>query len=389
MKLRFACLVALILIVSPLVLRSGTHDYGIANNDLDGPNTATIGEYLDGALMHVSTVRTGGHGSGVGNNSNTASNRVVIVPNGSAQCAFLSDAGTSDIAAFTLSGSHIVRVGNYSNTNFEGGNAIALAAHGSVLFAGYYGSANIGSWAIQSDCSLVLLNLTSLMHFATVNGMGVTPDGQILIVSYGNSSIDSFSIGTAGSLIEHGPYTPVHGDSTIQGLDITAESKAVIFASIDNDTKLDIWEYGIQTDGSLGSYTDYAELTPNVDYCVYPRLSPNEQFIYVSCGVDAHEHNVVTLSFDRSSGTIAYVSTTNLSPQYNAFTSAGQLATISPNGNGDGLYVTLTNPTMSSVALLTINADGTTVETPNSPFFITKYGGPGLSSIAAWPPRPF
>jgi 6-phosphogluconolactonase (cycloisomerase 2 family) len=214
--------------------------------------------------------------------------------------------------------------------------------------------------------------------------MAISPDGHTLAVGYDFplGSVDSFSVGSDGTLTEHGPWI---GPFNIpSGVDITADSKYAIFAeaayALGDPTQVGI--YTINPDGSLGdSYTfgDDGSLGPG-STAGYVWLSPDEKFLYVSG--TAAPSRVTTLNFDESAHSLTYSGCSK-----KLKTSANGMATAMPVGSGGFLYVGQ-RANGANVALLQIDpSTGCLTEVPGSPFPSGKQGF--AESVAAWPPRPF
>ena len=154
--------------------------------------------------------------------------------NGSDICLFLSSSdyttGTNNISAFVYPDMKFV--GNFSNPNVPSAAAgMALSARNGYLYAGSSGYNNsyfFATWQINSGCVLTLVNTVPLPQ--SLNSIDVTPNGKTLLVSYQDYYIDSFSIGTGGTLTEHGPYG-VDGLFAF-GIDATADSQVAFFSIV-------------------------------------------------------------------------------------------------------------------------------------------------------------
>ena len=116
-------------------------------------------------------------------------------------------------------------------------------------------------------------------------------------------------------------------------------------------------------------------------------LSPNEKFLYVSNNLSAE---VTSLQFSEDPLGLSYVNITTLKDAKEII-SIAEVTTSAATGNGGYLYLSEYSDPTSFVALLKINADGSTTEVAGSPFAITvaEGGGPGLQSLVAYPVRGF
>lgn len=367
-----------ILILSSVYSLAQNGFYVVTNNDPPSANSATIFQLKGTNLDIFKTITTGTNGGG-GGDFNLV--RVVVAKTGSNQCLFVGDAGNSDVASFLLPG--LTKVGNYTDPkgNSSGfGFSMGLATRGNLLFVGYGVSANIGVFQISSGCKLTLLNTYNSV--TSIAGMRATPDGKTLVVGYGfgQNQVDSYSISSQGVLTEHGPYTSLNGAA---GVDITSDSKFAVFGdATGGSTQIEV--YPINSDGTLGTETSFGgdgSLGTGVDSSSV-WLSPNEKFLFVANNLSKQ---VTSLGFAESPLNVSFVGTATLQDS-GQIISIGGLTTVSPNGNGGGLYVAEFSGD-GLVGLLRINADGTLTEAPASPF--DNGTASSLLSLAAYPPRSF
>lgn len=355
--------------------------YVVANNDPPSTgNSATIFKLQNKSLEIVKTLGTGANGGGGGP---FALNRVILNQSGSTQCLFIGDAGSSDVAAFELPG--LIKAGNYTDPkgNSNGfGSSLGLAARGSLLFAAYGITSNVGVFEIGTGCKLSLLGTYNTVVPAA--GLKVTPDGKTLVVGYGfnENLVDSFSVSSKGVLTENGPYPSLNGSA---GVDITSDGKYAIFGdATGGSTQIEV--YPINSNGTLGAETSFGgdgSLGTGQDSSSV-WISPNEKFLYIANNLS---NQVTSLGFTESPLAISYVGITTLQDSGNIL-SIGELTTVSPFGTGGGIYVAeFPGGNDGLVGLLQINPDGTTTEAPDSPFSTGTTSS--LLSIAAYPPRRF
>jgi len=373
-----------IAMLAPSPGASSEHFVIVNNNDSSGNNYGTVlqlgGTRQNPVLSNIASLSTGVAVSGVANVP-----QVQVVRVGGDVCVFLADATSNipnEISSFKFPG--MTLVGNYSNSNVPDDDSTqAIAAGGGYLFA-TYGSA-IASWAIGSECTLTVAQTYSMTTPRPVAYMAVTPDGKTLILTAAKPSgllhAYSFSIGTGGTLAEHGPYLPDgYGPSSF---DITADGKWVYFA-VGADCPIScegtIVAMSINSDGTLsgGQRFIFGSLAP---YLVSLRFSPNEQYLFVDGFTTTFQAQVYTLNFTENPPDLTYTGCTT-NPSQN---SAVALATVSTTGAGGGLYVAEGD----GVGLFTIDpSTGCTTEVPNSPFSLSDPNAAPVS-LVAWPPRPF
>jgi hypothetical protein len=369
-------LLGAIVALSPApALAQGGH-YVVTNNDpAAAANSATIFKVENMGLTVDKVLQTGGNGGGGGDFAVT---RVIIEGSGADQCLFVGDAGTSDIAGFTLPA--LTKTGNFTDPDGNSNaffSSLGLTARGKLLFAAYGVSINIGVFEIEPGCVLKLLG-TYATPFPGL-GMRVTPNGKTLVVGYG-SPVDSFSISSKGVLTENGPYNSIAG----AGVDITSDGKLAIFGDITGGTT-QVEIYPINPNGTLGAETSLGgdgSLGAGQDSS-YVWLSPNEKFLYVSNNLSKE---VTSLGFTESPLGLSYVGITTLADS-GSIISIGGLTTASSSGNGGGIYVAEFSSPNGLVGLLKINSDGTTTEVSGSPY--NNGESSALLSLAAFPQRPF
>jgi hypothetical protein len=309
----------------------------------------------------------------------------VTLQHGSSVCIYISDPATADIAAFLYPS--ITRVGSYQLPKIRySGGSLGLAARGSFLFATYLDKDNgnyIATWKIGNGCALSLAKSNPVYGF--IEGMAVSPDGKTVVVGYVSplASIDSFSVGSDGTLTEHGPLA---GPFVLPlGVDITADGRYALLGEVPFGAAnfLQIGIYTISSDGSLVSFNTFSNLGTLAINANFLSLSPDERFLYVS-GYGGPLTAVTTLNFDES---VPQVTTIGCYVQSKR--SYGGLATAASTGSGELLYQGVVGAgNMASVAVYRVNAStGCPTEVPGSPFSSGEKGYG--ASLAAWPPRPF
>jgi hypothetical protein len=349
------------------------------------------------SLINKNVFATGGTDGGENPTPN-----IQIIQHGPYTCVFLSDAITEDIASFLYPS--FIKVGNYVDSAITPNSqlGIVLAARGNYLFAGYDGQSNdngrdpvrsvdgqIGVWRIKDGCALSLVNTYTATY--PIFGMAVSPDGAALVISYATDYfVGSYGIGPDGALT--GPYNLGLGANGYApwGVDITADSKYAIINLQSNYTAVDV--FPINSNGSLD--TRYYEFGGNEDLGDAPGagwiwLSPNEKFLFVT----DNSNQVITLNFNESDlpNGLTYTgcTTTLRLAKGNPSAYAYGMATELPSGDGDELYVAELGDYSSYVSLLAIDSStGCTTEEVASPFQLSDANA-AISTVEAWPPRPF
>jgi len=386
MKNLFKLLLAVVLVTAlatiwPAHLRAASDKSApeiVTNNDIKGQNTVSFFKFTGTALKGPESGDTLGNGIGGGF---AGLDRIALGGTKQVLCGFASDAGSNDITVFKVVNKVVSIVGKFSDAQGSGKtHGIGLAVAGSYLLAGFTTSKNIGAWQINSDCTL-----TFLANFKTpyaIAGMRVAPNGKTLIVGYGSgvNKVDSFSLATTG-LTEHGPYPATAGAA---GVDITADSAYAIFGDTTNSTT-HVEIYPIHANGTLGKRTDFGGngTLGNGKGSSNVWLSPNEQFLFVS---NNSSKQLTSLAFAESPLSLSYINITTVNNSSKISSVAG-IATVLTTGSGGYLVLAEDGSPDSFVALLQINADGSTTEVSGSPF--STGFGPGLQSLLVGTPRPF
>ncbi len=308
--------------------------------------------------------------------------RVVMLNSGANQCAFVSAANTGNIGGVSMS--TLTATGMFAPSSSDSGlsNGIGMAISGSYLYAGFSDSNTIATFAISPGCQLSFLGDVSTTPLNGGNLNGIAARGNILIVTFGDGSIQSFNI-AAGMPVSNNDaqmstgsiynYQPV-------GIDITQDGHFAIFgdASVTNTVEV--------SDISSGKLTKtvYYDLGPAVS-SAYVRLSPDQTLLYI---VNSQGGTVSAAFFNAATGKITPGCTSpTLSGFFDIWSFLGGIDTELNTGTGGVLYVGEYLPA-SSVGIIIVNSDGATctlTEAPASP--VTANGN--VLSVATFPPRSF
>jgi hypothetical protein len=355
------------------------------NNIYRAPNSATVFRLSGSSLVASPALHTTGWGLGGGY---FGTNQQTVSAVGGKVCVFVSDPGSDDIAAFNATTfSSPTKVGTYADPSGSGAyTGIALAAHGTTLFAGYSASVNIGVWTVNPDCSITLANSASNTPTAApVDDLAVSPNGSTLVVTLAQTTpgIDSFAI-SGTSLTEKGPYNTTGNTA---GIDITKDSKYAIIGDFSaNITQVEI--FPINSDSSLGS-DDYYNILGGGEDSNNVWLSPDETMPYVSNNLS---FQITTLKYAETAGaghrlSFSCISGVLRNPTGGTLTYTAGIATAAGTGKGSYLYVSEIGSS-SAVALMQIPSSGCPAEVSGSPFVNSLGTGFG-TTLTAYPPRPF
>jgi 6-phosphogluconolactonase (cycloisomerase 2 family) len=375
----------------------------VVNQDITFPTPNAIGFYLAGGtqLTYQSNVYTGGFGIQGGF---FGTSRVSSIPSLSAPCLYVSDAGSNDIASVSLSNQQLV--GNFSGSQTDDGssNGIGLAVNTNYLYASFTSSNTIGTFALQTGCGLNFLGdvpATGLQG-GSVTGMAV--NGSILVVAYGDGSIQSFNV-TSGIPVPNNDlqnstgYTAYNqywyaGPSMPSSVDITQDGRFAIFGDISATSTVEVSSL---TTGKLATTVSYT-VGPFVQGAAvdagYIRLSPSGSIIYIA---NSESGTVTAAFFNKTTGQITRGCTSPTLKGFNFLPWLGSLATRDTTGTGTLLYVAefgrdyleVNHGPASQIGILTVTSSGTSctlTETSSSPVPLSF---PGALSIGVYPPRPF
>jgi hypothetical protein len=287
-------LVATALSTLGTVAQSTPH-YLIVNNNHPVGNFATFFKLAtDGTFISQQKVVTGGKGVALPQLFETPSSQGVVTFHSASQdCVFVSDAGTSDIAAIdsTLKVVGRFRGGASDLNNFAG---IALAINQNFLYAAFTGAANsslggaLGSFAIESGCRLKFLGSvpavgTGFGHPILRYPVAIAAHAKILVLVYGDGSIESFhfSNGLAESNGDLQNSTATENQEGVtSSVDITQDAKFAVFGINVGEGATGAVEVANISSGKLSTSSTVYTLA---DYfSSYVHLSPDESLLYQS-----------------------------------------------------------------------------------------------------------
>jgi len=155
-RLRLLCAILAALAIATLCAMgsyaaAGPH-YLITNNDHSQSNSATFYTIINnGSLRQVAVVSTGGTGvDGIGD---VATKRVSVLSSSTQNCAFISDAGSADIAGISIA--TLTATGTFKAASTDSGpQGVGVVNNGTFLYASFTGSKTIATYQILSGCKL-------------------------------------------------------------------------------------------------------------------------------------------------------------------------------------------------------------------------------------------
>jgi 6-phosphogluconolactonase (cycloisomerase 2 family) len=356
-----------ICVFHPIGLRAETKHYVVTNDDVNGSNTVTFflagGTPLEPKLTKFKNIKTGGKGMGGGYFGIV---RQVLVPHGTDQCIFVADGGSNDIAAVVFQTQKVV--GNFlgSSTDSDGPGGMGLAVHPNdkYVYAAFSASQTIATFRIGSGCTLAFISDVSAVGLNDGFPHGMAAKGNILVVAYGDGSIESFNIQGGPPVSNHDLQLStgyVEDGEFPDGVDIAKDGRYVIFGDASGGfSEVEISDlssgklaktvkYG-GPDGSLGK-----GLAANNVW-----LSPDETLLYVS---DNLSGQVTAALFNKTAGTLRFACISKpLRGHGTHWTFSSAIATETTTGNGATVWVAEdgNGSSPSSIGILKVTSQGGT-----------------------------
>lgn len=332
----------------------------VTNND-NFPNENTITIYAasgtaDAAkLTELTTLSTGGVGDGDGYLEGQQQAFVLV---GKTKCLFIGDAGSADVAAIDVGTRRLV--GNFRGSfqkdlSNQFGISLLPSSDGTLLYAAYreraFGFASsIATFTIEAGCKLTFVDDT--IGFGSQGGgiEGMAAHGDILVVGYGDGSIESFHISgttlTSNNDKQNATGFTSHNNGLGPGsVQITADGRFAVFGDVVSNIEGEFTEIEVSdiSSGKLTATVDYGgahhangDLGPGLS-SNSAILSSDESHIYVS---NPFSGQVTALNFDAANGVVTFGCISDpLSGFTNAFPAMGQIAASGATAKGDVLWV--------------------------------------------------
>jgi hypothetical protein len=204
--------------------------YLITNNDFSRANSATFYRILGNrVLKQTAVVKTGGTGvDGIGA---VATKRVSILDSPLGQCAFISDAGTADVAGISVPALRATGTFKAQSTD-SAPFGMPLGNNGTFLYAGFTGSNMLATYSVLPGCKLHFIQDVPASGLSSGSILDFSVHKDILVASFQDGSIESFNI-SAGVPVSNGDeqFSTGHTESGNfpAGVDITADGHFAIF----------------------------------------------------------------------------------------------------------------------------------------------------------------
>ena len=304
--------------------------YYVLTNDDSTANTASVFNLnpTNGNLSLVTTLQTGGEAQAGGFYGGVTQ---AISPG--AACIFVADGGNgADIAAFSKATGY-AKVGNYVDSQLYGAANMPIVVNstGTLLYAAYEFTSNIGVWTVNPDCSLTIANIYTTGPF--LGSMAITHDGKTLLMTYEVVKIvGSFTI--SGSTLTNSKAARTIAD--VSGIAATNDDQIVIMGTAYSKAH----PSQIVT-ASLPDFTNQTAWTvgPGYDAGSIVLTAPaaaGSGCLYIGNSGDGSSATagVTGATFTENPLNVTYVNNvTSALPTY-----VGNITTITSQGNGAGIY---------------------------------------------------
>ncbi len=379
-----AVLVGLFL-ASGFALGAGVPHYVIANDDVPPELAASVSFFTIGANGQLSMkakvlIGRGGIGGGY-----FAANRVSVLNSGNAECAYATIAQSGEVEGIAIKTLAVDGHAVGSKNDTGASNGVGLALNAQYLYASFTDHSTIGTFQVQPGCKIRFVGDITVggLQGGVIDGMVI--HGNIMVVTYGDGSIESFNI-SAGVPVSNGDKQNStgsrRGNTYPSGVDITQDGHYAIFGDTSPFTVIEV------SDISSG------KLTPTVVYQLGRAinssnilLSPDETLLYVS---NNQSGTVTAAFFDKSTGKLTKGCISRPLRGFVAdWSYLASLAFEQTTGTGEIVYVAEYGAP-SSIGMVNVrSASGKCTLTESSHSPVSDPNSPGLLSIGAFPPRPF
>jgi hypothetical protein len=359
--------------------------YLVTNDDVPFGNGVTFYTVEpNGALGFVGQLETGGGGISGGF---FATNRISLLNSPGNQCVYASDAATGDIVGINVNTIEVGGTAFGSDTDSGATNGIGMAMNGQYLYAGFTTSNTIGTFQVQSDCSLSFVNDVAVVGLQAGFINGIAVHGNMLVATFGDGSIASYDI-SSGTPVSNGDeqnstgYVKAQGTTYPNQVEISKDGRFAIFGDTSTSTMVEVSDLST---GRLNTTVAYALGTTLNSSNIL--LSPDETLLYIG---NTQGAKITAAFFDKTTGKItAGCSSGTLRGYVSNWSYVAGLALETNTGTGNTIYAAeFGGP--SYIAMVGVTSSGgkcTLQELANSP--VSASDSSGLLSIGVYPPRAF
>jgi len=356
-----------------------TNDDGVFGNSV---TFYTIGS--NGVLTLTGQVQTAGFGIGGGFFS---ANRVTFLNISGNECVYASDAATGDIVGVDVTTMAVGGSASGSTADSGAANGIGLSMNSQYLYASYTGSNTIATFQVQPGCNLTFVNDTPVIGLQAGFIDGTAIHGNLLVVTYGDGSIESFNIASGPPVSNNDEqnstgYVRSLGVAYPNGVEITKDGHYAIFGDTSTSTVVEVSD--IST-GKLNTTVVYTLGTDISSSNII--LSPDETLLYIS---NTQGDKVTAAFLNQSTGKVTPgCASGNLRGLSSKWSYLAALALDTNAGTGGAIYVAeFGAPSYIGMVSVSSSAGKCTLqEFPSSP--LSGANSSGLLSIGTFPPRSF
>jgi hypothetical protein len=362
---------------------AGKPHYLVTNDDVPPALTSSVTFYAVGADGQLTTKAKVSIGQGGIAGGYFAANRVSVLDSGNGECVSLALNG--EIVGVSVKTLRVAGHANGSKKDTGASNGVGLAMNAKYLYASFTDSSNIGTFRVQPGCGIKFVGDISVKGLQGGVIFGMVIHGNIMIVTYGDNSIESFNI-SGGKPVSNGDEQDSTGsrigNTYPSGVDITQDGHFAIFGDTSPFTIVEV------SDISSG------KLTPTFVYHLGNELnssnvllSPDESLLYIS---NNQSGTVSAAFFNKSTAKLSKGCVSRPLKGFDAdWSYVASLALDQTTGTGGVVYMAEYGAP-SSIGMINVKSaggKGTLTESSHSP--VSDPNSPGLLSIAAFPPRPF
>lgn len=335
----------------------------------------------NGTLGSSTRVSLGGAGGGGGYFDVS---RVNLLQGSNDGCVFASLAGPGEIGGIDIN--ELQDVGDVSGGTNDSGltNGIGIVNNGTYLYANFTGSNTIGTFAIEPGCALNFLGDVSALGMQSGNIKGMAVHGNILVVAYGDGSVQSFNV-SAGLPVSNGDLQNTSGfaiDEFAIGVDITSDGHYAIFGDQSTTTAVEVSDI---SSGKLAKTVLYNLGTAGNSANIY--LSPDETLLYIA---NTGSGQLTAAFFNATTGRLTPGCTSAALKNFdNTWIFLSSPVTELTTGTGSVVYMAEYGST-SGIAMVNVASGGgkcTLTEAKGSP--VQDPNSTTLLSIGVYPPRSF
>jgi hypothetical protein len=207
-------------------------------------------------------------------------NRVVALNAGGNQCVFASDAATGEIDGVDVNTLTLLGHANGSSGDTGFSNGVGLALNAQYLYASFTDSSTIGTFQIEPSCGLSFVGDVKVggLQGGIIDGMAV--HGNMLVATYGDGSIESFSLASVTPVSNGDRQNSTgsgSGSSYPTAVDITQDGRFALFGDTSTLTMIEVSDI---SSGKLTKTVVYQSTTSINSSNIM--LSPDETLLYIS-----------------------------------------------------------------------------------------------------------